>query len=143
MFRVFGPFRLRFTAGHPFWPPIPKALYARWLVLIHKCGSPTCVWGWGNHLMGWGGGLGRGGLTCPRVAQFRVFGQFRLRFTAGHPFWPPIPKAIYARWLVLTHKCGSSTCVWGWGNQPMGWGGGWGRGGLTCPRVAQFQPKTN
>jgi hypothetical protein len=142
-FRVFGPYSVRFIAGHPCWPPIPKALYARWWVLTHKCWSPTCVWGWDNHPMGWGGWWGRGGLTCPRVAQCRLFGPYSVRFIAGHPCWPPIPKALYARWWVLTHKCGSPTCLWGWGNHPMGWGGRWGRGGLTCPRVAQFQAKTN
>ena len=107
------PIPLRFPAGHPFWPPIPKALYGRWWVLTHKNDSPTCVWGWRNRPMGWGGGWGRGGVRWPHVTQFRVFGPFPLRFTAGHPFLPPIPKALYTRWWVLAHKSGSPTCVWG------------------------------
>jgi hypothetical protein len=93
--------------------------------------------------MRWGGGWGRGGVGWPRVTQFRVFGPFSLRFTAGHPFWPSILKAIYARSWVLTHKSGSPTGVWGWGNHPMGWGGVGGRGGVGWPRVTQFQPKRN
>jgi hypothetical protein len=136
-----------FSPRHPFWPPIPKALYARRWALTHKWGSLTCVWGWGNHALGWVGRWGRGGVRWPRVNQFRVFGPCSPRFLAGHPFWPPIPapipKALYARSWVLTHKWGSPTCVWGWGNPPMGWGGGWGRGGVRWPRVTQFQAKIN
>jgi hypothetical protein len=69
MFRVYGPFPLRFTTRHPFWPPVPKAIYARRWVLTQKWGSPTCVWGWGNHPRGWGvggGGEVAGGVLIQR-----------------------------------------------------------------------------
>jgi hypothetical protein len=64
-------------------------------------------------------------------------------WSRADPFWPPIPKALYAHWWVLTHKWGSPTCVWGWWNHPLGWGGGWGRGGVRWPRMAQIQAKCN
>ena len=82
-------------------------------------------------------------METPGTGHGRVFGPFPLRFPAGHPFWPPISKALYGRWWVLTHKWGPPTCVWEWGNRPMGWGGEWGRGGVRWPRVTQFQTKIN
>ena len=54
--------------------------------------------------MGWGGAWGRVRVRCPRVAQFRLFCPFPLRFPAGHPFWPPILKALYTHWWATTHR---------------------------------------
>jgi hypothetical protein len=59
MLRVFGPFPLRFPAGHPVRPPIPKALYGRWWALTHKIiGVPNMRLGVVEPALGvgWGGG---------------------------------------------------------------------------------------
>jgi hypothetical protein len=89
----------KFFVGQLFWPPIPKTLYAHWWVPTHRGRRSTCVWG-EEPPMGWGGAWDRVRVRCSRVAQFRLFCPFPLRFPAGHPFWQPIPKTLYAHWWV-------------------------------------------
>ena len=76
------------------------------------------------HGVGWG--VGRVGVTCPRVAQFRLFGPSPLRFAAGRPFWPPIPRGPICPLAAPHPSGGTANMCMAVGKPPhvVGWGVG-------------------